>query len=133
MSSDDLTSFILYSLSVGSSGLSGLYTVVMKAAGVIRRVFQLLDRVSSMPKSGDKCPLGEQVGEVELNGAQVIAHRLSTVKTANIVAVVSDGQIVENGTRDELLDKNGLYTALVRRQQKPKSNLCLENYEPHYL
>lgn len=40
------------------SGLSGLYTVVMKAAGASRRVFQLLDRVSSMPKSGNKCPLG---------------------------------------------------------------------------
>ncbi|KAG4929837.1 hypothetical protein AAZX31_17G077800 [Glycine max] len=69
MSSGDLTSFILYSLSVGSSisGLSGLYTVVMKAAGASRRVFQLLDRTSSMPKSGDKCPLGDHDGEVELD------------------------------------------------------------------
>ncbi|RQP02686.1 hypothetical protein POPTR_018G051800v4 [Populus trichocarpa] len=64
-----LTSFILYSLTVGSSisGLSGLYTVAMKAAGSSRRVFQLLDRVSSMPKSGNKCPLGEQDGDVELD------------------------------------------------------------------
>lgn len=30
----------------------------MKAAGASKRVFQLLDRVSSMPKSGNKCPLG---------------------------------------------------------------------------
>lgn len=69
MSPGALTSFILYSLTVGSSvsGLSGLYTVVMKAAGASRRVFQLLDRVSSMPKSGNKCPLGDQDGEVELN------------------------------------------------------------------
>ncbi|KAK2663406.1 hypothetical protein Ddye_001980 [Dipteronia dyeriana] len=64
-----LTSFILYSLTVGSSvsGLSGLYTVAMKAAGASRRVFQLLDRVSSMPKAGNKCPLGDQDGEVELD------------------------------------------------------------------
>lgn len=50
----------LFPLAVGSSisGLSGLYTVAMKAAGASRRVFQLLDRVSSMPKSGKKCPLG---------------------------------------------------------------------------
>ncbi|KAK7292158.1 hypothetical protein RIF29_07895 [Crotalaria pallida] len=69
MSSGDLTSFILYSLSVGSSisGLSGLYTVVMKAAGASRRVFQLMDRLSSMPISGNKCPLGDQDGEVELD------------------------------------------------------------------
>ncbi|KAI4335888.1 hypothetical protein L6164_014486 [Bauhinia variegata] len=71
MSSGDLTSFILYSLTVGSavSGLSSLYTVAMRAVGASRRVFQLMDRVSSMPKSGNKCPLGDQVqdGEVELD------------------------------------------------------------------
>ncbi|KAJ6411562.1 hypothetical protein OIU84_008191 [Salix udensis] len=69
MTTGALTSFILYSLTVGGSisGLSGLYTVAMKAAGASRRVFQLLDRVSSMPKSGNKCPLGAQVGDVELD------------------------------------------------------------------
>ena len=46
----------------------------------------------------------------------VIAHRLSTVKSANIVAVVSDSQIVESGTHDELIANDGVYTALVRRQ-----------------
>ncbi|PSR96596.1 ABC transporter B family member 25 like [Actinidia chinensis var. chinensis] len=69
MSPGALTSFILYSLTVGSSvsGLSGLYTVVMKAAGASRRVFQLLDRVSTMTKSGNNCPLGDQDAEVELH------------------------------------------------------------------
>ncbi|GAA0163778.1 ATP-binding cassette [Lithospermum erythrorhizon] len=64
-----LTSFILYSLTVGSSvsGLSSLYTVAMKAAGASRRVFQILDRVSTMPESGDKCPLGDEDAEVELD------------------------------------------------------------------
>lgn len=46
----------------------------------------------------------------------VIAHRLSTVKSANTVAVVSDGQIVESGNHDELLSMDGIYTALLRRQ-----------------
>ncbi|XP_047971285.1 ABC transporter B family member 25 [Salvia hispanica] len=69
MTPGSLTSFILYSLTVGSSvsGLSSLYTAVMKAAGASRRVFQLLDRDSSMPKSGNKCPLGGQDAEVELD------------------------------------------------------------------
>ncbi|GFZ07684.1 transporter associated with antigen processing protein 2 [Actinidia rufa] len=69
MSPGALTSFILYSLTVGSSvsGLSGLYTVAMKAAGASRRVFQLLDRVSTMTKSGNNCPLGDHDAEVELH------------------------------------------------------------------
>lgn len=69
MTAGSLTSFILYSLTVGSSisGLSGLYTAAMKAAGASRRVFQLMDRVSSMPKSGNTCPLGGQDAEVELD------------------------------------------------------------------
>ncbi|KAG9439070.1 hypothetical protein H6P81_019235 [Aristolochia fimbriata] len=46
----------------------------------------------------------------------VIAHRLSTVKSADTVVVISDGQIVESRTHDSLLSKNGIYTALVRRQ-----------------
>ncbi|KAL0911828.1 hypothetical protein M5K25_017751 [Dendrobium thyrsiflorum] len=69
MTTGDLTSFILYSLTVGSSvsALSGLYTTAMKAAGASRRVFQLLDRMSSMPKSGDKCPTSKKDCDVELN------------------------------------------------------------------
>lgn len=69
MTPGSLTSFILYSLSVGSSvaALSGLYTTAMKAVGASRRVFQLLDRTSSMPKSGDKHSMSEQDGDVELD------------------------------------------------------------------
>jgi ABC-type multidrug transport system fused ATPase/permease subunit len=46
----------------------------------------------------------------------VIAHRLSTVQSADIVAVVSDGIIAERGTHEDLLEKNGIYASLVRRQ-----------------
>lgn len=68
LTAGSLTSFILYSLTVGSSvsSLSGLYTTAMKAAGASRRVFQLLDRQSVMPESGDKCPVGNPDGDVEL-------------------------------------------------------------------
>lgn len=46
----------------------------------------------------------------------VIAHRLSTVKSADTVAVVDGGSIAEKGTHEELLEKNGIYAALVKRQ-----------------
>ncbi|KAG8477196.1 hypothetical protein CXB51_030966 [Gossypium anomalum] len=69
MTAGSLTSSILYSLTVGSSvsSLSGSYVSAMKAAGSSRRVFQLLDRVSGMPKPGDKCPVGNPDGDVELD------------------------------------------------------------------
>ncbi|CAH1420939.1 unnamed protein product [Lactuca virosa] len=69
MTAGSLTSFILYSLTVGSSisSLSGLYTTAMKAAGASRRVFQLLDRVSSLATPGTQCPIGDPDGDVELD------------------------------------------------------------------
>ncbi|HBL85260.1 MAG: ABC transporter [Clostridiales bacterium GWF2_38_85] len=46
----------------------------------------------------------------------VIAHRLSTVKNADIILVVKDGHIIEQGKHDELLQKNGFYTGLFNSQ-----------------
>ena len=46
-----------------------------------------------------------------------IAHRLSTVRNADCIAVVEDEHIAEMGSHDELLAKNGVYAALCRAQQ----------------
>ena len=46
----------------------------------------------------------------------IIAHRLSTVKNADIIAAVSEGHIEEIGTHDELLAKRGLYHTLLKLQ-----------------
>lgn len=52
----------------------------------------------------------------------VIAHRLSTVQNADKIVVVNDGQIVEEGTHDELLAiDNGAYKALYNAQFKKKA------------
>jgi len=46
----------------------------------------------------------------------VIAHRLSTVRDADQILVLEKGEIVERGTHDELVAKNGLYAELYNRQ-----------------
>ncbi|MDP2162437.1 MAG: ABC transporter ATP-binding protein [Flavobacterium sp.] len=46
----------------------------------------------------------------------VIAHRLSTIQKADVIVVMQKGEIVEQGTHDELLAKNGMYTKLVMMQ-----------------
>ncbi|MBQ5808001.1 MAG: ATP-binding cassette domain-containing protein, partial [Tidjanibacter sp.] len=47
----------------------------------------------------------------------VIAHRLSTIRNANKILVVDHGQIVEQGTHEELIAYGGLYSKLVELQQ----------------
>jgi subfamily B ATP-binding cassette protein MsbA len=46
----------------------------------------------------------------------VIAHRLSTVQRADLIAVMQDGRILETGRHEELLARNGLYAALYQMQ-----------------
>lgn len=46
----------------------------------------------------------------------IVAHRLSTVKNADIILVMKDGNIVEQGTHDELMAKSGFYTQIYNSQ-----------------
>ena len=46
----------------------------------------------------------------------IIAHRLSTIKNADLILVMKDGNIIEKGTPDDLLSKNGFYAELYNSQ-----------------
>ena len=50
----------------------------------------------------------------------VIAHRLSTIKNANNIVVLGKGNILEQGTHDDLVAKKGAYHKLVERQLMSK-------------
>tara|TARA_B110000285_G_C14909266_1_gene507083 strand:- start:191 stop:328 length:138 start_codon:yes stop_codon:yes gene_type:complete len=45
----------------------------------------------------------------------VIAHRLSTIKDSDCIYVMDFGEIIESGTHDELLKKDGAYKTLMER------------------
>ncbi len=57
---------------------------------------------------------------VENKTVIVIAHRLSTIAGADNILVVDNGQIVESGTHDELVTKNGRYYGMWQAQQRVK-------------
>ena len=46
----------------------------------------------------------------------VIAHRLSTIINAERIVAIDNGRIIESGTYEELIKKNGFFADLVRRQ-----------------
>ncbi len=46
----------------------------------------------------------------------IVAHRLSTVKNADVLLVMKDGHIIEQGTHEELLAQKGFYSNLYNSQ-----------------
>ena len=46
----------------------------------------------------------------------IVAHRLSTVREADVILVMKDGNIIEQGNHEELMDKNGFYANLYNSQ-----------------
>ena len=46
----------------------------------------------------------------------IVAHRLSTIREADVILVMKDGNIIEQGSHEELLAKDGFYAELYRSQ-----------------
>lgn len=77
----------------------------------------ILDEATAHLDNTSEASVQEALGEaLEGRTAVVIAHRLSTVRSADLILVVEDGRIVERGTHDELLRLGGRYEELYRTQ-----------------
>ena len=46
----------------------------------------------------------------------IVAHRLSTIREADVILVMKDGNIIEQGSHEELLEKGGFYKNLYESQ-----------------
>ena len=53
----------------------------------------------------------------------VVAHRLSTIKNADEIAVISGGKIAEQGRHEDLIQKNGIYADLYQLQFRANTGL----------
>ena len=57
----------------------------------------------------------------------VIAHRLSTVREADLILVLQDGEIVEQGTHHDLIGQGGIYQDIYELQLRPQEERLLES------
>jgi ATP-binding cassette subfamily B (MDR/TAP) protein 1 len=110
-----------YSTNIGSRGslLSGGQKQRLSIArALIRRSsILLLDEATSALYSSS-----ERVVQAAIDAAAqgkttlVVAHRLSTIQRADVIFVLHQGRLTEQGTHEQLLTKNGRYAELVRLQ-----------------
>lgn len=78
----------------------------------------LLDEATSSLDAESEAAVVEALDRLRAGRtALVVAHRLSTVRDADVIFVLSQGAVVEKGSHDELLEKEGgVYASLVARQ-----------------
>jgi ATP-binding cassette subfamily B protein len=104
-------------LSEGGSGLSGgqRQRVALAQAVAHDPVALILDEATSSLDAMTEQQVDENLNNLSCTRI-LIAHRLSTVRNADLIIVLSEGRVVERGSHNELLEKGGHYAELVRSQ-----------------
>jgi ATP-binding cassette subfamily B protein len=105
-----------YRLSGGERQRVAIARVILKDPRIL-----VLDEATSHLDSISEALIQEALQRVmEGRTSLVIAHRLSTILAADIILVLSQGQLVETGTHAELIARGGLYTSLYETQFRPE-------------
>jgi len=107
---------------VGERGITlsgGQRQRVAIARALLRNAPVLLldDCLSSVDAHTEEQILGGLRPEMRRRTTLIVAHRVSTVRDADRIIVLEDGQVAESGTHDQLLARGGRYAALAREQQ----------------
>jgi NHLM bacteriocin system ABC transporter ATP-binding protein len=109
----------------------GMFTVISEGAGTIsggqkqrlmiaraivnKPKILFFDEATSALDNRTQAIVSESLDKLQATRV-VIAHRLSTIINCNKILVMDQGRIVESGTYQELMEKNGVFAALARRQ-----------------
>ncbi|MFQ6172505.1 ABC transporter ATP-binding protein [Oryzobacter sp. R7] len=113
-------------LSGGEKQRLAIARLLLKGPGLI-----VLDEATAHLDSESEHALQRALDEaLRDRSALVIAHRLSTVRHADLILVVDDGRIVERGTHAELVAAGGLYAELYRTQFSEELTEVLDTADP---
>jgi len=88
------------------------------ARAVLRepKILILDDSLSSVDTYTEEKILGQLRGVMRDRTSVIISHRISTVREADMICVLDEGRVIEQGTHDELLELGGEYAELYERQ-----------------
>lgn len=104
------------SISQGQKQLLSIARAILKNPSIL-----LLDEATSSIDTVTELKIQEALERLMKGRTSfVIAHRLNTIKKADQIFVIQDGRIVEKGSHDKLLEKEGFYFDLVTNQLKPQ-------------
>jgi len=102
---------------INLSGGQKQRVAIARALIRLPRILILDDALSSVDTYTEERILHHLRGIMRERTSLIISHRVSTVKEADLIVVLKDGRIAEQGDHDELLHKDGIYADLYRKQQ----------------
>ncbi|MBI1339697.1 ATP-binding cassette domain-containing protein [bacterium] len=101
-------------LSGGEKQRVGIARAILKDPAIL-----VLDEATSALDSATEAEVQAALDEASRDRTTLmVAHRLSTVASADLIIVLDGGRVVESGTHHELLDRDGLYASLWMRQSR---------------